>query len=236
MADDTAVPLLGHRELVLVFERFKKFNPNPLPELYAPNPYCFLLSVVLSAQATDKSVNAATAPLYEIVRSPEQMLELGRERLISYIRSIGLYNSKADHIMALSRKLIEDFNGTVPDTREGLMTLPGVGRKTANVILNVVFHQPTMPVDTHLLRICPKIGIAAGTTPLEVEKSLLERVPQEYLLHAHHWLLLHGRYVCTARRPSCETCVISEFCLYQRQFQKSRRTFETVPNLPQEPQ
>ncbi len=199
-----------------MFERFKKQNPNPLPELDAPNPYCFLLSVVLSAQATDKSVNAATVPLYKIVQSPQQMLELGKEGLIPYIRSIGLYNNKAEHIIALSKKLVEDFHGEVPATREELMTLPGVGRKTANVVLNVVFHQPAMPVDTHLLRVCPKTGIAAGKTPREVEESLLARVPEEYLLFAHHWLLLHGRYVCTARKPHCGDCIISDFCVYRR--------------------
>ncbi len=195
-----------------VFRRFKAQRPNPLPELHAPNAYCLLVSVVLSAQATDKSVNKATGPLYRLVQSPEQMLALGKEGLIRYIRPIGLYNSKADHILALSSELLERFGGTVPSTREELMSLPGVGRKTANVVLNVVYHQPTMPVDTHLLRVCPKIGLAAGNTPLEVEQSLLERVPPEYLLYAHHWILLHGRYTCTARKPACGSCIISDLC------------------------
>ena len=163
---------------------------------------------------TDKSVNAACAPLYEKVRTPEQMLELGEEKLISYIKSIGLYRAKARHVMGLSKRLVQDFNSTLPSTREELESLPGVGRKTANVILNVVFKQPTMPVDTHLLRICPKIGLAEGNNPLQVEKSLLERIPSRYMEHAHHWLILHGRYVCTARNPKCEECIISDLCAH----------------------
>jgi len=208
--------LLSPEELEKVFARFKKANPSPAPELEAPNPFCFLVSVVLSAQATDKSVNAATAPLYQKVKTPKQMLDLGREGLISYIKSIGLYNSKADHVLALSRKLIEEFNSEIPPTREELMSLPGVGRKTANVVLNVVFSQPTMPVDTHLLRVCPKTGIASGKTPEQVELSLLERVPKKYLLNAHHWLLLHGRYTCTARSPKCGECIINDLCLFNK--------------------
>ena len=141
------------------------------------------------------------------------MISLGRENLISYIKSIGLYRNKADHVMALSQRLIDDFDSKVPDNREDLESLPGVGRKTANVVLNVIFGQPTMPVDTHLLRICPRIGIAEGKTPLEVEQSLLKRVPPEYMQHAHHYLLLHGRYTCTARNPNCEECIISDLCL-----------------------
>ncbi len=212
----TALPLLSHDELVEVFKRLKKQRPNPLPELHAPNAYCFLVSVVLSAQATDKSVNEATEALYKEADTPAAMLALGRERLISYIKPIGLYNAKATHILALSQKLITDFNGTVPATREALMSLPGVGRKTANVVLNVIFHQPTMPVDTHLLRVCPKTGIAAGSTPEAVEASLEKRVPEEFALLAHHWLLLHGRYICTARAPKCDSCVIADLCMHKR--------------------
>ena len=204
--------LLSGSEMEEVFRRFKAERPNPLPELHAPNAYCLLVSVVLSAQATDKSVNKATEPLYREVQEPAQMLALGKDGLVRYIRSIGLYNSKAEHILALSKKLLDDFGGAVPATREELMSLPGVGRKTANVVLNVVYRQPVMPVDTHLLRICPKIGLAAGHTPQEVELSLMERVPQAYLLDAHHWLLLHGRYVCTARKPACQSCIISDIC------------------------
>lgn len=208
------IKLLTEIQITQVFERFRLNNPEPKTELIAPNPYCLLVSVVLSAQATDKSVNAACAPLYEKVRTPEQMLELGEEKLISYIKSIGLYRAKARHVMGLSKLLVQDFNSTLPYTREELESLPGVGRKTANVILNVVFKQPTMPVDTHLLRICPKIGLAEGNNPLQVEKSLLERIPSRYMEHAHHWLILHGRYVCTARNPKCEECIISDLCAH----------------------
>lgn len=208
------IKLLTESQITQVFERFRLNNPEPKTELIAPNPYCLLVSVVLSAQATDKSVNAACAPLYEKVRTPEQMLELGEEKLISYIKSIGLYRAKARHVMGLSKRLVQDFNSTLPSKREELESLPGVGRKTANVILNVVFKQPTMPVDTHLLRICPKIGLAEGNNPLQVEKSLLERIPSRYMEHAHHWLILHGRYVCTARNPKCEECIISDLCAH----------------------
>ena len=208
------IKLLTESQITQVFERFRLNNPEPKTELIAPNPYCLLVSVVLSAQATDESVNVACAPLYEKVRTPEQMLELGEEKLISYIKSIGLYRAKARHVMGLSKRLVQDFNSTLPSTREELESLPGVGRKTANVILNVVFKQPTMPVDTHLLRICPKIGLAEGNNPLQVEKSLLERIPSRYMEHAHHWLILHGRYVCTARNPKCEECIISDLCAH----------------------
>ena len=208
------IKLLTESQITQAFERFRLNNPEPKTELIAPNPYCLLVSVVLSAQATDKSVNVACAPLYEKVRTPEQMLELDEEKLISYIKSIGLYRAKARHVMGLSKRLVQDFNSTLPSTREELESLPGVGRKTANVILNVVFKQPTMPVDTHLLRICPKIGLAEGNNPLQVEKSLLERIPSRYMEHAHHWLILHGRYVCTARNPKCEECIISDLCAH----------------------
>ncbi len=206
--------LLNNEQIIEIFERFKKSNPDPKSELKAPNPYCLLVSVVLSAQATDKSVNIATETLYKKVTTPEQMLLLGKDELISYIKSIGLYNAKANHIIELSKKLIEDFNSTIPSTREELMTLPGVGRKTANVVLNVIYNQPTMPVDTHLLRICPKIGLASGSTPEQVEKSLTERIPLVYMNHAHHWLILHGRYTCTARKPHCTQCIINDICLH----------------------
>ena len=209
-----SIKLLTREQIIEVFECFKKKNPHPAPELNAPNPYCFLVSVVLSAQATDKSVNTATAPLYKIVQTPEQMLALGKDSLISYIKPIGLYNAKATHIMELSQKLIDNFNSQVPQTREELMSLPGVGRKTANVILNVIFKQPTMPVDTHILRVAPKIGLAEGNTPESVEKSLLERVPGTYLNDAHHWILLHGRYTCTAQKPKCTECIINSICLH----------------------
>lgn len=206
--------LLDTEQIVAVMERFKAANPEPKSELVWKSPFTLLVSVVLSAQATDKSVNQATAPLYEVADTPEKILALGEEGLISYIKSIGLYRSKAAHVMGLCRKLIDDFDGEVPRKREDLMSLPGVGRKTANVVLNVVYHEHTMPVDTHLLRICPKIGLAEGTTPEAVEKSLLERIPDAYMEHAHHWLILHGRYVCTARKPQCETCCIQDLCAH----------------------
>lgn len=213
--------LLTKKQIVEVFERFKAHNPNPTTELLAPNDFCLLVSVVLSAQATDKSVNNATCELYKKVKTPEQMLRLGKENLISYIKSIGLYRTKAEHVIGLSEKLVNDFNGKLPaksddenTIREKLMSLPGVGRKTANVMLNVVYEKPTMPVDTHLLRICPKIGLAEGDDPLTVEKSLLKRVPPEYLMHAHHWLILHGRYICTARNPKCDECFLNDLCCH----------------------
>ena len=204
--------LLSQSEITEVMKRWQAQNPNPASELEYKNAFTLLVAVVLSAQATDKSVNIATRPLFEVADTPQKILALGEEGLIPYIKSIGLYKNKAKHVIGLSRKLIEDFDGKVPADRDALMTLPGVGRKTANVVLNVVFHQPTMPVDTHLLRVAPKIGLAEGKTPEQVEESLLSRIPPEFLQHAHHWILLHGRYVCTARNPKCEDCLISDIC------------------------
>lgn len=205
--------LLSKKDIIEIFTRFQKMNPEPKSELVAPNPFCLLVSVALSAQTTDKAVNKATADLYRIADTPQKMVELGEKNLIGFIKSIGLYRVKAKHVIEMSKILCEKFGGKVPGTREDLESLPGVGRKTANVILNVVFKKPTMPVDTHLLRICPKIGLACGTTPLEVEKSLVERIPEKFMQHAHHWLILHGRYVCTARNPKCDECVINDICL-----------------------
>ncbi len=205
--------LLSKKDIIEIFTRFQKMNPEPKSELVAPNPFCLLVSVALSAQTTDKAVNKATADLYKIADTPQKMVELGEKNLIGFIKSIGLYRVKAKHVIEMSKMLCEKFGGKVPGTREDLESLPGVGRKTANVILNVVFKKPTMPVDTHLLRICPKIGLACGTTPLEVEKSLVERIPEKFMQHAHHWLILHGRYVCTARNPKCDECVINDICL-----------------------
>ena len=216
--------MLNTEQITQIMERLKAANPNPKSELDYVNPYTLLVAVVLSAQATDKSVNLATRELFKVADSPQKMLKLGELGLIPYIKSIGLYKNKAANIIALSRQLIDDFGSQVPDTREELMTLRGVGRKTANVVLNVIFHKPTMPVDTHLLRICPKIGLAEGTTPEQVEQSLLERIPPEYLEHAHHWLLLHGRYVCTARNPKCNECIISDICKEYANGRSIRRT------------
>ena len=204
--------LLSPSEMHEVFSRWQAANPQPASELDYVNAYTLLVAVVLSAQSTDKGVNKATGPLFKIADTPQKMLALGEEGLISYIKTIGLYRNKAKHIMGLSQKLLDDFDGEVPDNREALMTLPGVGRKTANVVLNVIIHQSTMPVDTHLLRISPKIGLAQGSTPEAVEQSLLSRIPPEFLPNAHHWILLHGRYICTARNPKCSECLISDLC------------------------
>lgn len=204
--------LLSPEEMDIAFQRWQAQNPEPKSELNYINAFTLLVAVVLSAQATDKSVNIATEPLFKVVDTPEKMVALGEEKLITYIKSIGLYKNKAKNVIGLSKKLIEDFGSEVPGTRDELITLPGVGRKTANVVLNVIFHQPTMPVDTHLLRVCPKIGLAEGNTPESIEKSLLERIPEKYLNDAHHWILLHGRYVCTARNPKCEDCIIQDLC------------------------
>ena len=207
---------LSHEQIIEVFSRFKVQNPSPKSELEFSSPFTLLVAVVLSAQATDKSVNVATRELYKVADTPQKILALGEEGLIPYIKSIGLYKSKAKHVISLCQKLISDFGGEVPRSREDLMSLSGVGRKTANVVLNVVWGEHTMPVDTHLLRIAPKIGLAEGDTPEKVEKSLLERIPDEFMEHAHHWLILHGRYVCTARNPKCENCIINDICLYQK--------------------
>ena len=206
------IKLLEKEKIIELFDIFLANNPEPKSELSAPNPYTLLVSVVLSAQTTDKSVNKATEPLYKIADTPYKMLELGEAKLIEYIKSIGLYRSKARHVIELSRMLVRDFNGQLPCTRDELMKLPGVGRKTANVVLNVVYGEPTMPVDTHLLRISPRIGLSNGTTPETVEKDLVERIPSRYMKHAHHWLILHGRYICTARNPKCDECLVNGIC------------------------
>jgi len=204
--------LLSDNEMDIAFSRWQEQNPEPVSELNYINPFTLLVAVVLSAQATDKSVNKATESLFKIVDTPEKMVELGEENLIPYIRTIGLYKNKAKSVIGLSKMLVSDFNSQVPGERDQLMKLPGVGRKTANVVLNVIFNQPTMPVDTHLSRVAPKIGLAEGKTPQEIEESLLKRIPSKYLKNAHHWILLHGRYICTARNPDCENCIINDLC------------------------
>lgn len=204
--------MLKPAEIRQVFDAFKAQNPNPQTELIAPNAYTLLVAVILSAQATDKSVNKATESLFKVADTPEKMLALGVEKLEGYIKSIGLYHAKARHVIEMSRQLIERFGSAVPDTREKLESLSGVGRKTANVILNVVYKQKTMPVDTHILRIAPRIGLAAGKTPEKVEQELVACIPDEYMEHAHHWLILHGRYVCTAKSPKCAECCIRNVC------------------------
>jgi endonuclease-3 len=195
-----------------IFERFKKANPYPTTELKYHSVFELLISVLLSAQATDISVNKATEKLYTIANTPEAILKLGLVKLKSYIKTIGLYNSKAKHIIETCEILIKDYKGKVPDTREALQKLPGVGRKTANVILNTAFGQPTIAVDTHIFRVSNRTKIAEGKTPLEVEKKLMKVIPLNYRQDAHHWLLLHGRYICQARRPKCPECLIRDLC------------------------
>lgn len=208
------IKLLNPQQINEIFCRFRSANEKPVTELQAPNDFTLLVSVVLSAQATDKSVNKATEPLYKVADTPEKILALGEEGLISYIKSIGLYRSKAKHVIELCNILVEKFDSKIPDTREALQSLPGVGRKTANVILNVVYGKPTMPVDTHLLRISPRIGLSNGTIPETVEEDLLHCIPEEFMQHAHHWLILHGRYICTARNPKCTECPIQDICMH----------------------
>ncbi len=199
-------------EVAEMFRRFAIQRPEPRGELESVNAFTLLVAVVLSAQATDVGVNKATRPLFAVADTPHKMLELGEERVGEYIRTIGLWRNKAKNVIALSRALIEEHGGEVPATREALTKLPGVGRKTANVVLNSAFGQATMAVDTHILRLGNRLGLAPGTTPEEVEETLLRVIPAQYLRHAHHWLILHGRYVCKARRPECEACIIADLC------------------------
>ncbi|WP_020559289.1 endonuclease III [Thiofilum flexile] len=195
-----------------MFRRWQLADPEPSTELEYLSPFELLIAVILSAQATDKSVNKATKPLFAIANTPEKILALGVDGLKDYIRTIGLYNNKAANIIATCQQLIEHHHSQVPSDRAALEALPGVGRKTANVILNTAFGQPTMAVDTHIFRVSNRTGLAPGKTVLAVEKALLNNIPPEYLLHAHHWLILHGRYVCTARKPHCPTCIVADLC------------------------
>ena len=197
------------------FERLCSLNPNPKSELEYTNPYTLLVAVVLSAQSTDAGVNKATRSLFKIADSPQKMVDLGIDKLKEHIKTIGLYRNKAKNIIALSKILIDKYEGKVPNSREELMSLPGVGRKTANVILNVAFNQPTMAVDTHIFRVCNRTGLAPGATPEKVEKELMKIVPEEFALHAHHWLILLGRYVCKARKPECPKCPVCDLCEYE---------------------
>jgi endonuclease-3 len=198
-----------------IFSRLREQNPRPKSELGYRNPFELLVAVVLSAQATDKSVNLATAKLFPIARTPQAMAALGEERLAEHIRTIGLFRTKAKNVIALSRLLIERHGGEVPAERAALEALPGVGRKTANVVLNVAFGEPTIAVDTHIFRVANRTGFAPGKDPLAVEEKLLKFTPEEFHMHAHHWLILHGRYVCTARKPRCPECVIRDLCEFK---------------------
>jgi len=197
-----------------IFEKFQAADPSPETELKYNSPFELLVAVILSAQATDVSVNKVTPALFREASTPEAMLKLGEEGLKAHISSIGLYNSKAKNIIRACEMLVRDYGGEVPADRAKLERLPGVGRKTANVVLNVVFGQPTMAVDTHIFRVGNRTGLAPGKTPLEVEQGLLKVVPKEFMRHAHHWLILHGRYTCTARRPKCHQCLIEPECAW----------------------
>lgn len=198
-----------------MFRRFEAADPDPKSELEYVNPFTLLVAVVLSAQATDAGVNKATRALFKIADTPEKMVRLGEDSVRDFIKTIGLYRNKARNVIELSRQLIANHRGEVPRARAALEALPGVGRKTANVVLNVAFGEPTMAVDTHVFRVANRTGLSSGRDPLEVEEDLLRVVPPKYGMHAHHWLILHGRYVCKARRPECPRCIINDLCLYE---------------------
>lgn len=197
-----------------IFLRFRQANPKPTTELIYRTPFELLIAVMLSAQATDTSVNKATGPLFKIANTPKKILELGEEKLKNYIKTIGLFNTKAKNVMKTCQILMDQYDSQVPKERAALEGLPGVGRKTANVILNTYFGEPTIAVDTHIFRVAQRIGLAHGKTPLEIEKQLLKVIPKEFLHDAHHWLILHGRYICVARKPKCPECLINDLCEY----------------------
>jgi endonuclease-3 len=198
-----------------MFRRFAAAAPDPKSELEYVNPFTLLVAVVLSAQATDAGVNKATRALFKIADTPEKMVRLDEDGIRDFIKTIGLYRNKARNVLELSRRLIANHGGDVPHDRAALEALPGVGRKTANVVLNVAFGEPTMAVDTHVFRVANRTGLSSGSTPLEVEEDLLRVIPREFAMHAHHWLILHGRYVCKARRPECPSCIVRDLCLFE---------------------
>jgi endonuclease-3 len=208
------LPAAEAARIEAIFARLAAANPEPKGELYYTNPFTLLVAVVLSAQATDAGVNKATPALFALADTPEKMAALGEDRVREAIKTIGLFRNKAKNVVALSRLLVERHGGQVPQTREELTALPGVGRKTANVVLNIAFHQPTIAVDTHLFRISNRLPLAKGATPEAVEAGLEAVVPEKYLLHAHHWLILHGRYICKARKPECGRCILSDLCKF----------------------
>lgn len=196
------------------FKRLHAIDPEPKSDLEYTNTYTLLVAVTLSAQATDEGVNKATKNLWPIADTPQKMVDLGIDRLKGHIKTIGLYNNKAKNVMAMAEILVRDYDGEIPSTREELMALPGVGRKTANVVLNIAFHQPTMAVDTHIFRVSNRMNLAPGKNPDAVERALLKVVPEEFALHAHHWLILHGRYTCKARKPLCSECKVYDLCSF----------------------
>lgn len=201
-------------KVVQIFERFEKANPDPRSELQFKTPYELLVAVILSAQATDISVNKATEKLYPVANTPEKIVQLGTEGLMPYVKTINLYPTKSRNIVKMSQILLEKYHGKVPDNREDLESLPGVGRKTANVVLNTAFHQNVMAVDTHIFRVSNRTGLAPGKNVLEVEKRLVEVIPSQFMMNAHHWLLLHGRYICKAKSFQCSGCLIRDLCEY----------------------
>ena len=209
------MPLMKPAEIQVFFTRLRQSMPEPKTELEYENVYHLLVAVVLSAQATDAGVNRATTPLFKTIKTPAQMVALGEKKLIGYIKTIGLFRTKAKNVIGLSRLLIERQGGEVPHTHEELQELPGVGRKTANVVMNVAFGEATIAVDTHIFRVGNRTGLAPGKNPLEVELKLLKRVPEEFRMHAHHWLILHGRYTCKARKPECPRCVVNDVCKFK---------------------
>lgn len=206
---------MKRKDIVSFFEKLEAERPDPQGELDYKNPYTLLVAVVLSAQATDKGVNKATKELFRVADTPEKMIKLGEATVRNHIRTIGLYRNKAKNVITLSKQLIEDYGGEIPQDREELQKLAGVGRKTANVVLNIAFGQPTMAVDTHIFRISNRTGLAPGKNVLQVELGLDKAIPKQFKLHAHHWLILHGRYVCKARNPECEHCVVVKECGFE---------------------
>ena len=202
-----------------IFSRFSFSEPEPKGELYHLNVYTLVVAVALSAQATDKGVNKATKGLFVVADTPQKMLDLGEEGLVEHIKTIGLYKTKARNVMKMAKKLIEDFDGEVPNSRAALQSLPGVGRKTANVVLNMWWHQPAQAVDTHIFRVGNRAGIAPGKTVDHVERAIEDNVPANFQLHAHHWLILHGRYICVARKPKCRACIINDLCQFEEKTQ-----------------
>jgi endonuclease III len=211
------------QRIVQLFERLQQQNPVPKTELNYSNPFTLLVAVVLSAQSTDVGVNKVTEKLFKIANTPQKMKKLGEAKIREHIKTLNFFNNKAKHVYALCGDLIDKFGGQVPNTREALQTLAGVGRKTANVVLNVVFGEPTMAVDTHIFRVSQRLGLAKGKTPDEIEQQLLKTIPSQFLDHAHHWLILHGRYVCKARAPVCSGCLLQDLCVWpERMSEKTK--------------